>query len=608
MTPLPIRRLATVGMVLLAVASGLAAIAGTGRAAADDGRTWVVDAVDDLYGSRWLSVDTATTDVTIEVGDTVEWQFDQAVVDHDLTSQDTGSTWTPPVAEHRRPGGEPVRRTFTEPGTYHYLCSIHGTVMRGTVVVRAPDPDNRPPTATAAVAPTTGPAPLDVHFTADGTDPDGDPLSYHWSFGTGAGADAAHATFRYESPGTYTASVSVSDGRGGTAVHHVPVTVTSDRLPGIAAAATPDPGVAPLRAAFATEVVTTGTFVAYADGLATYPGLTGTAGLTRTRGRTAAFLDVTGLRPGAAHLVHVHEQVCASAHGGAHFRFDETEPFAAANEVWLPFTSDAAGRSGRIDVAQPLRAGVEAVSIVIHDPDNPAKRIGCVDLVPQTTDLTYAWDFGDGTTGAGPDPDHVYAAPGSYLATVTVSRPGQQGSVSHSVRVVVGSPPDAPAPETGIAGGPVGAVRVARASFGLTGGTAFTCRLDGAAWRTCVSPLRVAGLRDGRHRLEVRATDAAGRIDPTPAVRRWTVDTTAPTVRLVDARRPVVRIAVHDRLSGVRRGDVVLRVDGRVVRAAHAGGPHALTIRRVLGPGPHALAVVAVDGVGNRRAVRWRLP
>lgn len=604
MTLLPIRRLVTAALVLLAVAGALAAVTVTGRAAADDGRTWVVDAVDDLYGSRWLSVDTATTEVTIEVGDTVEWQFDEAVVDHDLTSQDTASAWQPGLAEYRRPGDGPVRHTFTEPGTYHYLCSIHGTVMRGTVVVVAPAPENRPPTATAVVAPTAGPAPLDVHFTADATDPDGDPLSYRWSFGTGGGSDATHATYRYEHPGTYTASVSVSDGRGGTAVHHVPITVTSDRLPEIAAAATPGPG-ASLGAAFATEVVTTGTFVAYADGLTTYPALAGTAGLTRTRGRTSAYLDVTGLRPGAAHLVHVHEQVCASAHGGAHFRFDETKPFAAANEVWLPFTADAAGRSGRIEVAQPLRAGVKAVSIVIHDPDNPAKRIGCVDLVPETTDLSYAWDFGDGTTAVGPDPDHVYAAPGSYLATVTVSRPAQQRSVSDSVRVVVGSPAETPAPETGIAGGPVGVVRVARASFGLTGGTAFACRLDGAVWRTCTSPFRIAGLRDGRHRLEVRATDAAGRTDPTPAVRRWTVDTAAPTIRLLDARRPVVRIAVRDASSGVRRGDLVLRVDGRVVGGAWSGDEGRRTLRRTLGPGRHVVTVAATDRAGNRRVVRW---
>jgi PKD repeat protein len=35
--------------------------------------------------------------------------------------------------------------------------------------------------------------------------------------------------------------------------------------------------------------------------------------------------------------------------------------------------------------------------------------------------LTYSWDFGDSTTGSGPNVKHTYAAAGTYAATVTVS-------------------------------------------------------------------------------------------------------------------------------------------------------------------------------------------
>ncbi|MGD0090956.1 MAG: PKD domain-containing protein, partial [Planctomycetota bacterium] len=35
--------------------------------------------------------------------------------------------------------------------------------------------------------------------------------------------------------------------------------------------------------------------------------------------------------------------------------------------------------------------------------------------------LLYTWNFGDGTTGYGPSPTHVYTAPGIYVAQVTVS-------------------------------------------------------------------------------------------------------------------------------------------------------------------------------------------
>jgi hypothetical protein len=79
--------------------------------------------------------------------------------------------------------------------------------------------------------------------------------------------------------------------------------------------------------------------------------------------------------------------------------------------------------------------------------------------------------------------------------------------------------------------GPSGAVDAATASFSFStneSGAVFQCRLDGAAWDACTSPRAYTGLADGAHGFEVRAVDAAGNVDPTPATRSWTVDTTAP--------------------------------------------------------------------------------
>ena len=50
--------------------------------------------------------------------------------------------------------------------------------------------------------------------------------------------------------------------------------------------------------------------------------------------------------------------------------------------------------------------------------------------------LTYAWDFGDGSTGAGANPTHVYATAGSYKATMTVSD-GKGGTDTGIVQVVI---------------------------------------------------------------------------------------------------------------------------------------------------------------------------
>jgi hypothetical protein len=49
----------------------------------------------------------------------------------------------------------------------------------------------------------------------------------------------------------------------------------------------------------------------------------------------------------------------------------------------------------------------------------------------------------------------------------------------------------------------------------------FACSLDGAAYQPCGSPQRYADLAAGWHTLAVRATDAAGNADPTPAESRW---------------------------------------------------------------------------------------
>ena len=47
-------------------------------------------------------------------------------------------------------------------------------------------------------------------------------------------------------------------------------------------------------------------------------------------------------------------------------------------------------------------------------------------------------------------------------------------------------------------------------------GTKFQCMLDNLPWRSCKSPLRYA-VKVGKHRLLVRAVDAAGNQDGSPA-------------------------------------------------------------------------------------------
>lgn len=59
-------------------------------------------------------------------------------------------------------------------------------------------------------------------------------------------------------------------------------------------------------------------------------------------------------------------------------------------------------------------------------------------------------------------------------------------------------------------------------------GSTFACRVDAAPLAPCASPATSAPLAAGAHTFEVRATDLAGNVDPTPAARSFTVSVAVP--------------------------------------------------------------------------------
>jgi large repetitive protein len=93
--------------------------------------------------------------------------------------------------------------------------------------------------------------------------------------------------------------------------------------------------------------------------------------------------------------------------------------------------------------------------------------------------------------------------------------------------------PETTPPETTIASGPSGTISSGDVSFVFSSseaGSTLECSLDESTFEPCSSPKEYADLSEGSHIFQVRAIDAAGNTDLTPASRTWTMDTTPPNI------------------------------------------------------------------------------
>jgi len=116
---------------------------------------------------------------------------------------------------------------------------------------------------------------------------------------------------------------------------------------------------------------------------------------------------------------------------------------------------------------------------------------------------------------------------------------------------------DTTAPDTTIDSGPSGTVTSDTATFTFSSsesGSTFECRLDAASFTPCSSPKTYGGLAEGSHTFEVRALDAAGHVDSSPASRTWIVDiqTVLTFSPAADARVAEAKPTTNYATSGLR--------------------------------------------------------
>jgi hypothetical protein len=134
----------------------------------------------------------------------------------------------------------------------------------------------------------------------------------------------------------------------------------------------------------------------------------------------------------------------------------------------------------------------------------------------------------------------------NFSATFTPASGGSRRAALHIVSNVegalnpfdidlAGTRFDNTPPNTIITSGPPVRTNYQSASIAFSatdnvGASGFEGRLDNDTFSTVNSPVSLNNLTDGTHTYQVRARDAAGNQDPTPATVTWTVDTKPPTL------------------------------------------------------------------------------
>jgi sugar lactone lactonase YvrE len=215
---------------------------------------------------------------------------------------------------------------------------------------------------------------------------------------------------------------------------------------------------------------------------------------------------------------------------GTFLRFDVPAGAAVTSARLRLFATDPTSNGPKV-----YRSDPDWNEATITWNDRPTRTAGVVaDMGSVRSGRYVEWDVSSVVAGGGihsfelvPDSSDGFDA-----------RSSEAGSNPPQLVVELAAPPgpDTTPPVTAITDGPSGTVRSATASlvFSADEPATFSCRLDGGAAEPCTSPLTYSGLADGPHHFEVTATDTAGNVDPTPATRDWTVDTSSPEPPALD--------------------------------------------------------------------------
>jgi hypothetical protein len=160
---------------------------------------------------------------------------------------------------------------------------------------------------------------------------------------------------------------------------------------------------------------------------------------------------------------------------------------------------------------------------------------------------------------------------------------------------------DATPPDTSIGPSQPAALTIATgATFDFSStepGSTFACSRDGAPFTSCTSPKTYSGLADGSHTFQVRATDAAGNTDGSPASYTWVIDTTPPDTTIGPTVPPASSPSTNATF------DLGSTEPGSTYQCRLDGGAYGSCASPVsysgLANGTHTFYAKAVDSAGN---------
>ncbi len=322
--------------------------------------------------------------------------------------------------------------TFTGVGTYNVFLTVTGpggsSIARRQVVVQ--NPVSPPPNALFSLSPTTGVAPLAVQFTNQSS---GNITGYTWNFGDGSISNEPNPSHTFASSGNYTVTLYAS-GPGGisTAQANVIVSVPT-------ATASPVPPVVTLAPPQITDTLTN---------TAIPPDNT----LTPSETPTATFTPTETPVPPTATFTLTETPVPPTAT----FTLTETPvpPTATFTLTETPVPPTATFTLTETPVP-PTETPVPPTDTPTPEPVVAAFSAAQIEGVPLTVQFTsaasgpvisYAWDFGDGTTSNEIHPLHTFPGGGDFPVTLTVTSTDgvTTNSVTNIVTVTAPAPTETP--------------------------------------------------------------------------------------------------------------------------------------------------------------------